>query len=451
MVEVAEQASVTGVDAQIANFSLAERLLARVGSSALHERRKAALNRFSVLGFPTTKLEDWRFTSITPISTTAFRFAELPHKLPSAGSVAEHAFGAMEACRIVCVNGQYAAGLSDVSGLPDGVVVGSLGNAIAADDPHVAAVLGRQTAPEEQAFEALNTAFLWDGIYVFVPRGTVVRVPIYLVFLAAPGDSPTVCHPRVLIVAEDNSQASFVEVYATIGDGICLTNAVTELAAGENAIIDHYRVQHESTNTYHIGAMCIAQGRSSNVTATSVALGAGISRNSVRTVLGGDGASCELLGLYMASGNQLVDNHTVLDHAQPHCASREFYKGILDDKAQAVFHGRIIVRPDAQKTDAKQTNKNLVLSPDATINTKPQLEIYADDVKCTHGATIGQLDEEPLFYLRSRGISADAARNILVHAFAGDIVSRVKVLRLREELERLLVSRLPQPESAERS
>jgi Fe-S cluster assembly protein SufD len=274
---------------------------------------------------------------------------------------------------------------------------------------------------------------------VSIPKGKVVAEPIHLVFVSTSPGGPTVSHPRNLVLAGVNSQATVVERYVGLG-GVYFTNGVTEIVAAENAVLDHYKVQQEGTEAFHVAMQQVRLGRSSNFASHSIALGGGLVRNDVNAVFDAEGGECTLNGLYLAAGRQLIDNHTRIDHARPHCASHELYKGILDGQAQGVFNGKIYVHPDAQKTDAKQTNKTLLLSEDAVINTKPQLEIYADDVKCTHGATIGQLAEEAIFYLRSRGLGRAEARSLLTFAFANDIISRIKVEPLRARLEATLLA-----------
>lgn len=388
--------------------------------------REAAIGRFAEIGFPTTHQEDWRFTSVAPVARTAFEPA--PRRAVSAADVERlaPAWGP----RLVFVNGRYAPELS----APGKLEAGSLAGAAPAQ-------LGRYAAFDDHAFIALNTAFFEDGAWVRIPRNTVVEEPVHLVFLAACGGRPAVSHPRTLIVAEENTQATFVETYAALEAGLYFTNAVTEIAAGENAVIDHYKVQMEGPEALHFGAMHVAVGRAANFSSHSIALGGAWVRNEPVAVLS-EGAEVTLNGLYLAGGNQHIDNHTVIDHAQPHGASHELYKGILDGHASAVFNGRIFVRKDAQKTDARQTNKNLVLSEDAVINTKPELQIWADDVRCTHGATIGQMDAEGLFYLQSRGIGRLEARDMLTYAFARDVIDRIQLAALRERLEKVLFERL---------
>jgi Fe-S cluster assembly protein SufD len=289
----------------------------------------------------------------------------------------------------------------------------------------------------------LNTAFVADGAVVCVPDSCVVDGPIHLLFVSTGGERPTMAHPRVVVVMGANSQASVVESYIGVNAGISLTNAVTEVVAGENARLDHYKLQREGRDTAHVGGMYLRAARSASIACHSIALGGSLVRNDVLAVLDGEGAECTLNGLYLGDRRMLVDNHTTIDHAKPHCHSREVYNGILADRARAVFNGKIVVRPDAQKTDAKQTNKALLLSDEAQINTKPQLEIFANDVKCTHGAAIGQMDDEAVFYLRARGLGEREARRLLIRAFAGDVLNRLPLTTLAGHLDTELMNRLP--------
>jgi Fe-S cluster assembly protein SufD len=369
---------------------------AKLSSSALwlKELRDRAFARFAELGFPTTHDEEWRFTNVAPIARTAFRWA----------------------------------GSDRLATFPD--PVRELTQAEAA--PH----LGRYAGFEQNAFAALNTAFLTDVTMLRVPAGAVLEKPIEITYDAPPEEStPAAVHPRTLILVGANAQCTIVETFK--GSGAYFTNAVTEIVVGEGAVVDHYKVQQESPQAYHVATLAASIGRSANFSSNSISLGGALVRNNVNAVLS-EGTEATLNGLYLVNGTQHVDNHTVIDHAKPHGTSHELYKGILDGKAHAVFSGSIIVRKDAQKTDSKQTNKNLVLSDDAVIDTKPELQIFADDVRCTHGATIGQLDTESMFYLQSRGIGKEDARNLLTYAFARDIIDRVKVQSLKDSLERIL-------------
>jgi Fe-S cluster assembly protein SufD len=302
-------------------------------------------------------------------------------------------------------------------------------------EPHLA----RHADWKHHPFIALNTAFLRDGVFVYVPPNAVIDEPLFLDFIAGrDGDNP-VWHHRLLIILGENSQVALVERFSGQPGNTYLSNAVTEIVVGPGAHVDHYKVQREGDRAFHMAVMQVQIGRDAKFSSHAVTQGGQWVRNEINAVFEGVGGECTLNGLYQAGGEQLVDNHTFIDHAYPHCASHELYKGILDGKARGVFNGKIYVRQDAQKTDAKQTNQTLLLSDDATINTKPQLEIYADDVKCTHGATVGQLDAESIFYLRSRGVGLAEARSLLTYAFANDIVSRIKVATVREELERSLL------------
>jgi len=313
----------------------------------------------------------------------------------------------------------------------------------------VMAHLARHSPPVEgtrQPFVALNTAFFADGAYLELPRGVVLERPVELVFLSTgAGAVPSVAHLRNLIVLGEASQATVVETYAG-RSGIYFTNVVTEVAAGPAAVLDHYKLQRESRDAFHMATFQLHGDRDGNLSSHSISLGGGLVRNDVNTVLDGSGIECILNGLYLADGRQLVDHHMRVEHAKPHCASHELFKGILDGKARSVFNGLIYVHPGAQKTDAKQSNRNLLLSADAIANSNPQLEIFADDVRCTHGSTVGQLDADAIFYLRSRGIGEDAARSLLTYAFASDIVQRIKVEPLRRHLEEFLFARLPRGE-----
>jgi Fe-S cluster assembly protein SufD len=425
-------------DTYLSNFAEFEKQLPGNGRSPLHALRTAAIERFAELGFPSARHEDWRFTNVAPLARVPFLLAG-PARV-GGGKIEQVTFDTGPSSRLVFVNGRYAPELSSVRPLPGGVVVASLAEALDRHREQIESHLGKYARFEDHAFVALNTAFVRDGAFVLVPRSKVVEEPIHLVFLTAARGEPAMAHPRNLFVIGDNAQVRVVETYAGLDGGVSFTNAVTELVAGDSAVVDHCKIQREAGETFHVAVTQVHQAQSSNFTSAYVGLGGSLVRNELRSVLDGEGCECTLNGLYMASGRQHMDNFTVIDHARAHCASHELYKGILDGKAHGVFNGKIFVRPDAQKTDAKQTNQTLLLSEDATINTKPQLEIYADDVKCTHGATVGQLDEESIFYLRSRGIDRQAARALLTYAFANDVIGRVKVGPLRAQLEDVLLA-----------
>jgi Fe-S cluster assembly protein SufD len=403
----------------------------------LRKLRQDAFARFSETGFPTTRDEDWRFTNPAAIAQTPFRLARNGHALPSRKEL-EPLYMADSACRLVFVDGRFAPELSAVGKLPDRVSVGSLADEIACNPGALEPHLGRYLDLRHDAFGALNTAFLEDGAYVHIGKGAVLKEPIYLLFVSAAHGFPTVSYPRNLIVAEENSQATIVEDYASLGGGQALCNTVTELVAGDHSVLSHYMIEREHTQAFNVSTLRIQQGRAADIASHSVLVGGGLVRNNVHPVLAGEGGECLINGLFVGSGRQHLDNYMLVEHASPHCGSRQFYNGILDGQAHGVFHGRIIVHKDAQKTDAKQTNRNLLLSDSAQIDTKPQLEIYADDVKCTHGATIGQIEENALFYLRSRGIDEASARKLLLLAFASECLDRMKEGPARAHAEELI-------------
>jgi Fe-S cluster assembly protein SufD len=401
--------------------------------------RESAFARFCQTGFPTTHDEDWRFTNVSTLAQTAFKLAQ-PAQVKDRDVSGYRLEGA--ACQLVFVNGKFAAELSLLSKLPPGLHVASLSEILRNDPASLEAHLGRYLNIERDAFAALNTAFLEEGAVVRIGRGAIIEAPISLLFLSTAANRPAMTHPRNLIVAGQGSQATVMEDYVSLGGGVVFSNTATELVAGENAVISHYMIEREDEQAFNVSTLRIQQGRSANVASHSLLLGGGLVRNNVHPVLDGEGGECLINGLFLGHGRQHMDNYMLVEHASPHCGSRQFYNGILDDQAHGVFHGRIVVHKHAQKTDAKQTNRNLLLSDAAQIDTKPQLEIYADDVKCTHGATIGQIEEDSLFYLRSRGLDERTARNLLLYAFAGECLARMKMGLARKKVERLVDERL---------
>ena len=394
----------------------------------LRDIRRAAKERFDLLGFPTTKNEDWKYTNLAPFLKTLGAQAGSAEPLDLAAAP----FADLGCPRLVFVNGRFAPELSSA---PAGVKAGSLREAL---DSGGAGQVGRYADFENNALVALNTASFENGAFVDIGNGCVLDAPIHLLFVATGGAA----YPRNLILAGRDSQATIVETYLGLGDEPSFTCAVTELVAGDGSVIGHLKLQDETRRALHWGMLRVEQGASSSVTSHNIALGAGLARNEIAAVLAGEGAECTLKGLYVATGRQHMDNYTTLDHAREHCTSHELYKGILDGASHGVFHGRIIVRPEAQKTDAIQRNKNLLLSREAVINTKPQLEIYADDVRCTHGATVGQVDQEAVFYLRSRGIGLEEARSLLTVAFTSDILESIPVEAIRWRLASAISERL---------
>jgi Fe-S cluster assembly protein SufD len=396
------------------------------------ERRDAAAKRFADVGFPTTRNEDWRFTNITPIAETKFA--------PASGSFAQAAsliagVNVPGALRLAIVNGQFAAGLSDLSAMPKGIRIAGLRDGARDGTDGLEQHLGTVFNIDGHPLAALNTANLDDGVAIFVTAGAAVETPIHIVTVTGGDGQAVAAHPRVLVVAGANSQVRIAQTFIGVKDDVYFNNAVVEVVVGEGAIVDYYTDQRESERAFHIANIQAHVAAKGVFSSHAFSIGARIQRHDVGIALKGEGADCTMNGVYLADGERLMDTHTSLDHAMPHCTSHELYKGILAGKAKAVFNGRIIVRLDAQKTDAKQTNRALLLSDDATINSNPQLEIFADDVKCTHGAAVGQLDEEAMFYLQARGLTRIEARDMLLHAFAGEVIEGLKIPALREQIE----------------
>ena len=431
----------TSLDAYLADFERIQAGSEAGAPAAIRSLREDAMAHFSRLGFPTTRMEDWRFTSVAPIASRSYALGE-PAEVDAA-QVKRFLVPDLPGARLVFVNGRLSPAQSSVGTLPAGVEVRSLGETLAGGLDAVEPYLARLAGVAEQPFSALNTAFLEDGALIRVANGVVLDDPVQLLFVStAPGEA-VVSHPRVLVVAGANSQLAVIETYAGLHAAPYFTNAVTEIDVGANSVVDHCKILRESLEAHHVASLQARLDRSAVLTSNSITLGGALVRNSVGAVLSGEGAECTLNGLYLAGRSQHIDNYTTIDHASPHCASHELYKGILDGDGRAVFNGKIIVRLDAQKTDAKQSNKALLLSERAQVNTKPQLEIFADDVKCTHGATVGQLDDNALFYLRARGLGLEQARQMLIHAFATDVIGRIGQAPLRALLDRALLERLP--------
>jgi Fe-S cluster assembly protein SufD len=408
------------------------------GPAWLQSLREQARTRLGEIGFPTTEQEEWRFTNMAPLRQWSLHAAEPGARQVGPADIEPFRLLEDGFC-LVFVDGRFRADLSTLPGRDAGFQAGSLRYNWDHDDArYMQQHLARYVKDETNFFTALNTVSFEDGAFVSVPAEAVIEQPVQLLYLAASERPGAAVHPRNLIVAHHGSSVNVIESYASLTDAPHLTNTVTALALGPEARVEHCKLQNENERAFHIAAVQAVQSRNSHWLSHSIATGARLARNQIQTRLGAEGAEAILNGLYLARGEQLIDHHTVVDHAQPHCESHEFYYGILAGRAHGVFNGKIFVRPDAQKTNAKQTNRNLVLSEHALINTKPQLEIFADDVKCTHGATVGQLNEEALFYLRSRGIGASLARRMLVRAFANDAVERITLAPVRAHLEQLL-------------
>ncbi|MEA5445529.1 Fe-S cluster assembly protein SufD [Gammaproteobacteria bacterium AB-CW1] len=410
------------------------------GQGWLSTLRRDALARFREQGLPTQKDEDWKYTSLRPI--TEGRFALPGSTTVPADRLDEARVPGLDAARLVFVNGRYQAGLSDISGLPEGVTVRSIADAMEREPENLQARLSRQSGLDYTPFTALNNAFVADGALVEVAANVQCKTPIELLFLSVPGDEAFVFHPRVLVQMAQGSEATVIEHHVGLDEAANFNNVVSEISLGAQSRLEHYLLQRQSTAGYHIGGIHVHQARDSRYVSHNVNLGGALVRHDINARLAEEGAEAVLNGLYLVNDRQHVDNHTCVDHAAPHTISDETYKGVMAGRGRAVFNGRVVVHKNAQKIDAGQKNDNLLLSKLAEVDTKPELEIYADDVACSHGATIGQLDPDALFYLRSRGIDADKARDLLTFAFAESVIERMGLSEIREWLDHLVVNRV---------
>ncbi len=413
--------------------------------SWLKRLRESAMESFQELGFPSVKDEEWKYTNVAPIARIDFK----PAAVAGAARIGSDpqdlaAFGCTEAkdSQLVFVNGILRGDLSSLTGLPPEVVAMDLSQAIS--DRRYGEIAWKHLAQKADyvadGFTALNTAFISHGVFVYIPKGVIVESPIHLLFISE--DVQTANFPRVLMVAEENSSATVIESYAGTRDAPYFTNAVVELVLKDGARLEHYKVQRESARAFHIATTTADLGPNSSYDATTITFGAELSRHDINVTMDHEGAECWVDGLYLVTTGQHADTHSLIDHRKPRCTSHQLYKGILDGKSRAVFNGKIFVRHDAQKTDAMQTNKNLLLSNEARVDTKPQLEILADDVKCAHGAAVGQIDEDELFYLETRGIHHDLARNLLTYGFAEEVIGKIKIESIRAQLDEAVLNRL---------
>jgi Fe-S cluster assembly protein SufD len=407
----------------------------------LAELRDGAAARFAELGFPTTRLEDWKYTDVTRVVEGEYRAPD--GQSVEAGAAEAHYVDEAARCRLAFVDGRFSPELSTLDALPRGVVVTDLAGAVTTDGARILERLGSLAGTAAGAFAALNTA-LWEaGALVEIPEGRAVEQTIHLLYLSGAGDRPVLASPRTLVVAGAGSVARIVESFASVGDGEVLTNAVAEISLGDGAVVEHYRVQNESRESaVHVGSTDVRVGRGATYTSVAVALGSRLSRHDLRVELAAEGASCSIDGLYAVDGARHCDNHTAIRHAVPHTGSTQLYKGVLSDSARAVFNGRVVVERNAQKAEAHQTNRNLLLSGGPRVDTKPELEIYTDDVVCTHGATVGALDDEERFYLASRGLDPDTARGLLTYGFAEEIIAEIKTESLRRQLDAVILDRV---------
>jgi Fe-S cluster assembly protein SufD len=428
-------------DRFLADFARIAPTLPGVRAPWLARLRHDALDRFAQAGLPSQRDEEWKYTSVAGLAKRPFAVAPPRAASHAVAPVAIDglAFGGFSPHRLVFVDGRFAGGLSAVGRLPGGATLASLAEIFDRAPELLEPFLTDER--RQTVFGTLNTAFMADGVYLHLRRGVAVEEPIHVLFVSTTADAAA--HPRNLIVAEDGAQASVVEHYAGLDADGYLTNAVTQIFAAGNAAVTHCKIQQEAPRAFHVGGIHVAQSRASRLESHSIALGALLARNDITTSFDAAGCEAMLNGLYLVGGRQHVDHHTRIDHALPHGTSREYYKGILDGASRGVFNGKVIVHPGAQRTDAHLANHNLLLSSTAEIDTKPQLEIDADDVKCTHGATVGQLDDAQLFYLRARGIDEAMAKTLLTYAFAHDVIERIRIASLRTQLEQVLFARLP--------
>ena len=417
------------------------REVARTTPSWLDTIRQCAFERFQALGFPTTKNEDWHFTSVAPIAEAAYPPRTTPGGDVKPAELAQFTFGATDWPTIVFVNGVFAPDLSSLRNPPEGVKVYDMASAFRSGDPVVERYLSKLAPYELSTFTALNSAFLNDGAVVRIAKEFEVDRPIHVLFVSDAMAAKTQSNPRTLIVAERHSKATVIESYVSTSEASYFTNAVTEVLLEDGANLSHLKIQRESPRAFHVGTIEAEQKRDSHYQSFSFATGAVLSRTNIYTTLDGEGAGATLNGLYMLDGEQHCDHQTRIEHAQPNCFSRELYKGVLDGASHGVFNGKVYVDPIAQKTDGKQTNNVLLLSERAQVDTKPQLEIFADDVKCTHGATVGRIDETALFYMKSRGVNKDLARRLLTYAFAAEVLETIEIDRVRQELEQATLQR----------
>lgn len=422
------------------------RLAPESGPSWLRQQRQAAAETFSRLGFPTLRNEDWKYTDVRPITKRSFRVTQDPAPEPDSGRLDALRFPELDCHELIFINGRHAARSSRLDGLEDDITIQSLGNMLQQQPDRLETYLNRYNNTDKNGFVALNTAFMHDGAVILIPDNVQMAKPLHLIFLSDHQEEPHVSLPRNLIVLGNNSRATVIESYFGVDDAEYFTNTNTEVILNNGAALEHYKIQREGLKGYHVGTLQVRQQRDSRMESHSISLGGRLARNDIDVGLADTGAEVFLNGLYMADKRQHVDNHTRIDHLSPHTTSVENYRGILNGHGRGVFNGKVMVHKDAQKISADQSNANLLLSNDAEVDTKPELEIYADDVQCSHGATTGQLDENMLFYLRSRAISEEVARNLLTFAFADDVITRLRLKPVRDQLEYLVVGQLPDSE-----
>lgn len=423
-----------------------EQLADDVKTGWFSQQRQSALTLFKETGFPATRQENWKYTDTRPIAKKAFSSINNQAASINSDEIDAVRFQGLDCYELVFINGVYSEEHSRIDGLPENIVLENMTKALAKDSKFLAKHLAQYADDKVSPFTALNTAFIQHGTYINVPKSTVVDKPINILYLSKECAQPFATHPRNLIVMDEHSEATLIECYIGLDDANYFTNAVTEVSLSAAAILKHYKVQQESLNAYHIGNLNVMQGKDSRFESNSISLGGSLVRNDIHGQLAAEGASIVMNGLYMTNNKQHVDNHTRVDHLKPNTHSSENYRGVLNGKSRAVFNGKVVVHPQAQKIEAHQNNANLLLSDDAEIDTKPELEIYADDVKCSHGATVGQLDQNMLFYLRSRAIDEETAKSLLTYAFADEVIRDISFTPVRNRLEHLIIGQLPDTE-----
>ncbi len=409
----------------------------------LNASRDVALATFEEKGFPDLKIEDWKYTDVRPIEKRLFKLAQKANHPIDAATINTCLCKDMACHLMVFVDGRYSQNLSDPGSSAGLVAIKDLRTALTEDADVLEANLGKIADASKSGFSALNMALMNDGAYIHIADNASLELPIHLMFFSSGKEQTITSQARILIMAGAGSQAKVIESYHSVTDNVYFNNITTEIKTGENASIEHYKLQQENNKAFHIATLQVDQAKDSTFTSFSISMGARIARNDINAWMGDEGATCNLYGLYITEGRQHSDFHTRIDHVKPHCNSSEFYKGILDGHSRAVFNGQVHIYPDAQKSAAEQGNNNLLLSRNAEVDTKPQLEIHADDVTASHGATVGQLDDDMMFYLRSRGIDYNSAQALLVYGFAHDIVEKMTIESLRYYLEVALVKRIP--------
>jgi Fe-S cluster assembly protein SufD len=424
-------------DQYLTSFGLFEKTLNGEKFGMLHQLRKNAISNFSSLPFPTTRDEEWKYTNLAPLLKHNFTPAA-PGANVSTNEIKKFLFDELEHSLLVFINGHYSESLSKLKDIPEGVEIKSLASALSENKGIISKYFGKYAEHSDHVFTALSTAFLKDGAFVYIPQNTIVEEPLHILYLNTSGEDKPLIQPRNLFITEKNSKATIIEHYTSFLPEVYFTNSVTEIIVKENAFLDHIKLQEESKKAFHIARMETDIERNGNFTSHFISTGAELSRNDFNARFSAEGGECTLNGLYLIEDSQHFDAHTIIDHASPHCNSHEHYKGILDDRSRGVFNGKVMVRKDAQKTNAFQENNNIILSEEALVNTKPQLEIFADDVKCSHGATIGQLDDDAMFYLKTRGIGDDKSKAILLHAFASDVIKTIKIEPVKAYMEEII-------------